>query len=277
MEIVFAKTRYWYDSYTDYRKLVELAGFETCYVDEMDLSNPELIYIVSPKNGELVPHLENHEDEKEAQIFWHNLERPGGSGSIQEYADDGWELVDRGLIDAVIVSDKHLAKETGFHYVPVGGHPEFGGLGDSRIYDIVHMTCYSYRRSPLYYGPGKEREEVYGVRAAPNGWGEAKHNLQLSSKFMLNIHQDADPFIEPLRFVAAACYGLPIITEMVIDAFPYREWKDYIQASLDDLEHITKKAVEEYALSDVWRNRGRELRERMTTEFDFRTCWETFL
>ena len=36
--IIFTRTRHTYDSYSDFWKLVELSGFNICFVDEIDIS-----------------------------------------------------------------------------------------------------------------------------------------------------------------------------------------------------------------------------------------------
>ena len=89
MNTIFAKTRYVYDSYTDYWRLVELSGFPICYVDEMDVYNPANIYIISPMNGEIYDfmNIARRVDHISTLYQW-NLERPGGSGDIERYVND---------------------------------------------------------------------------------------------------------------------------------------------------------------------------------------------
>ena len=55
-DIIFAKPVRHYDSYTDFWRLVELSGFPTIYVNEIDITKPG-IYITSPMNGDYIEHM----------------------------------------------------------------------------------------------------------------------------------------------------------------------------------------------------------------------------
>jgi hypothetical protein len=267
-EIIFAKTRYQYDSYTDFYSLVSLSNFPTCYIDEVDW-NRDALYITAPMNGELKS-MTIPKDRKCKIALW-NLERPSGSGGLQNYIEDNNILIAEGMIDQVIVSDKQLARDTGFHYVPVGGHPGLGELCDEKIYDVVHMMCYSPRRGRWFDYPNS-RQYVEGITVAPNGWGDERHKSLRHARFALNIHQDEYKYMEPLRFVLAACYGLPIISEDVTDWWPY---VGYYQAfRLGDEVETIKRILRN---PDYWQVVSRELRNWMTEEWTFRKALEAHL
>lgn len=224
MDIIFAKTRWHYDSYTDFWKLVELSGFPIVYIDEVDPYKDGVTYIVSPYNGEWYEFMTRYDinDVKSELIHW-NLERPGGSGSVEKYKYDNSCLIDNGYFHSIIVSDKNLAHETGFHYVPLGSHP---GLGEPvpwdqyKAYDLIHLSCYSNHRATLFAHPWEPRREIAGLNIAPNAWGMERHKLLQNTKAMLGVHQDGLPYCEPLRLALAAAYGLIMIWEEC-DAFPY--------------------------------------------------------
>src|SRR5690242_6857119 len=79
-EILFCRTRYFYHSYQDLWKLVELSGFPSCYIDEIDL-RADKIFIVPTINGEFRGHIQNqlaslNGEPKRAKIIWCNCERP---------------------------------------------------------------------------------------------------------------------------------------------------------------------------------------------------------
>lgn len=271
-DVTFAQTRHTYDSYTDYWRLVELSGFPIVYVDEMNLQDPLATYIVSPMNGEFEAHLDWSKG-KNCVIYHWNLERPGGSGDLKQYISSNKRHIEEGKVDAVVVSDKQLAKDTGFHYVPLGGHEDLGTPGTgAKPFDFIHLMCYSYRRASTglfnYITP---HTTFNGFRIAPNGWGEKRHNALQASRFMLNIHQDDSKYIEPLRFVLAACYGLPIITEEVTDPYPYA--RHVTQFSLSEWEEVMKRALRDFHTNTD----GQWMRARMTRELTFRKGLEAFL
>lgn len=268
IDITFAKTRYVYDSYTDFWRLVELSGYPTCFIDEVEWDSSRL-YITAPMNGELksmtIP------ENRRCKIALWNLERPGGSGGLPNYVLDNAELIERGFIDEVIVSDKQLARDTGFKYVPVGGHPGLGEVCNDKVYDVVHLMCYSPRRG-MWFDYPNNRQYVRGVTVAPNGWGTARHNSLRLSRFMLNIHQDDFQYMEPLRFALAACYGLPIVSETVIDWWPYVGY--YQQFRLGDEVDVIKQMLNS---PEYWAIVSRELHYCMTIDWTFRRGLEVYL
>ena len=116
--ISFVKTRHFYQSYTDFWRLVELSEFPTIYVDELDVSQ-DGIYIVAPMNGEWRPHIDNQADKpRNAHLIHWCLERPAGSaGSVGLYAASNRDLQARRHIDDVWHSDARLAHETGQEFI----------------------------------------------------------------------------------------------------------------------------------------------------------------
>jgi hypothetical protein len=272
MRIVFAKTRYQYDSYTDLWDLVSLSGFPICYVDEMHLGDSRIIYITAPMNGEIRSWNDTTRAGKRAKVYLWNLERPSGSGDIGEYIVSNRQLIEQGYIDKVLVSDRQLAKDTGFHYVPLGSHLDLGipGVFRYKRYDIVHLMCYSNRRgSPWFKDPGVLREQVDGLTIAPNGWGDIKRNSLQYSRLMLNVHQDSYKYIEPLRFSLAAAYALPIVTETCHDFYPYAE--GVFMADKDTIVETIKTVLRSYP---AIHHAGWLMRDKFCRNKTFRSCLE---
>lgn len=272
--ITFAKTRWSYDSYTDFWKLVELSDYPICYVDEMDLSDPAKLYIFAPMNGELEPIFNDYKVKAgpvQAKVYLWNLERPSGSGDINEYTRSNRAWIDDGFLADVIVSDTRLAKETGFRYVPMGSHPQLGVPGDkaSKVYDLIHLSCYSNIRGWMFSTPSQPRAALFGFSVAPNGWGEYRHKSLMQSRFMLNIHQDNYPFIEPLRFALAAAYGLPVITQSVTDTQWYRP--GLLESPFSTIADLIRFSMNQY---DHYYNSGLEYREKLCYQRTFRASLE---
>jgi len=267
--IVFAQTRYSYDSYTDYWKLVGLSGFPTCYVDEVNFSR-EAVYIVSPLNGEWKPHRDAHRDDNyRARVVWWCLERPGGSYGMAAYRQGCKEALDDWYFDEVWLSDKYLVfhmHDDRVRFVILGSHP---GLGTTekgpREYDFAHMSYQNGRRNHICAQFTKRN-----IRMAPNGWGDERKKALCESGFMLNVHQDDFPALEPLRFSLAAAFGLPILTEACSDAYPYTRGGDdhcIIEVEYDELIGRAARLLnDDY---NWWQAMGRRTHRMMCGEYTF--------
>lgn len=257
-DITFVKTRYLYDSYQDFWALVELAGYPTIYVDELDVQR-EGIFITAPMNGELRPHIDNHRDEpRNAHIIHWLLERPGSSdGSVGQYARDNRELITQRYVDEVWVSDRRLATETALRYVTLGSDYGLGDPGDGKQFDFCHMSYRVPRRDHIY---------KHFMNIGPNSWGEQRHQVLQASRFAVNVHQDQFPFCEPLRLALFAAYGLPVITESLYDSHPYGD--ALIYSTYDDLPATIRETLKKpYKAHKVL---GQAFRERMCEEFSFK-------
>lgn len=262
VDIIFVRTRYWYDSYTDFWKLVELSGFPTCYVDEVDVTR-HVTYITTPINGEWRPHLDNHMSEpRNAHLVLWNLERPSGNGGVGNYAQHNRQLLYDRYFDEVWVSDRRLAQETGARFVILGSDCGLGEPGDpaKMRFDFVHMSYIVPRRAAVY-------DRFDQNRVAPNCWPPHRHEILQLSKFALNIHQDDHPFQEPLRMALFAAYGIPVLTETINDSYPWsREFCEY-----NPYDGIVEK-LHQMLRNDYgrWRDMGLRARARMCGEFRFR-------
>lgn len=271
-DIIFARTRHHYDSYTDFWRLVALSGFPTIYVDEID-HTIAATYITTPFNGE---HLTIPRNRRNKILLW-NLERPG-ERSVEAYRQGNDHHIQDGHIDGVIVSDAHLAAHTGFKYVPMGSHPELGAPAarEEKVWDYIHLMCYSLRRSQFfnYLTPKKK---YHGMLIAPNGWGEDRHRHLRQSKFMLSIHQDKHPYIEPLRIALAAAYSLPVLMEYAspLSSEFYFGGIFVMAQGISNYELPMKNVLSKY--DSVGYDVGQVLHKRLTEEFTFKKCLEQYL
>lgn len=278
-EIVFVRTRWHYNSYTDFWKLVELSGFPTCYVDEVNVYDANKTFIVSPMNGEWIPHIlsqfpNGRKNFQGATLIHWNLERPGEATGFQGYLSDNMHLISGGYLDDVIVSDKALALQTGFTYVPLGSHPLLGEPGGlyMKTFDVIHLSCYSNHRSFLFQTPNAPKSLLGSVKVADNGWGIQRDENLKRSRFMLNVHQDGFLYVEPLRFALAAAYGLPVLTEDLYNVYPY---EGYCCTIFGEVAPTIQYHTSKY--DSYWYNKGLEFRQYLTEEFSFRRCLELCL
>jgi len=259
MTPVFARTRHPYDSYTDYWRLVELSGFATCYVDEMDLSREGAIYIVSPVNGEFRPHMEAHGAHRRARVIWWNLERPDAQGCppLSSVLDDICRYV-----DSVWVSDRHYASlDPRQTFVVLGSHPDLGAPPAPPAYDFTHQSyVWGRRQAPI---EALRRRWTEG----PNAWGPARDHVLRTSRLMVNVHQTPAPVGEPLRFALAAAYHLPLVSETLADPFPLVESIDFRAVPIGEIPRAVEVLL---AHGPAIRETGNLLHERLCMEWTFR-------
>jgi hypothetical protein len=265
---IFAKTRYRYDSYTDFWKLVELSGYRTCYVDEIDLAQDE-VYIVSPVNGEFRPHVQHRRKiltgPQLAKIIWWNLERPDSAAALRLPLDgkvraDNDEIL--AYADHVWVSDRWMAElDPRSTYVLLGSHE---GLYDGSAvvgmpYDVAHLGYVNPRRQAILQG-------LASLKVSPNGWSLERDAILRGSRMMLNIHQTPAPILEPLRVALAAAYKLPYVTEFTKDAYPLVPDETCLMAPYASLVSLVYHAME----FDI-RKIGTALHKRLVIDDNFRT------
>jgi len=230
MKITFVKTRHHYDSYIDFWRFVELSEFPTIYVDELDVSQNG-VFIVAPINGEWRPHIDNQANKKRnAHLIHWNLERPSGSaGSIGQYAADGRELQANRYIDNIWHSDRRLATETGQEFIVLGSDERLAIEGDNtKRYVFCHLSALTDRRKRII-------DQFDQASIGPNSWDNERAAVLRQSKYALNIHQDNHPYMEPLRLALYAAYGLPIISESLIDSYPLVDGEHIITAAYNEI------------------------------------------
>ena len=262
--IVFVKTRYKYDSYVDLWKLVELSQFETCYVDEVDISKPR-VYIVSPMNGEWDPHIGNQMGKPHnAHLIHWCLERPSGAGGVFNYAKSNRAKIYDRTLDEVWVSDRALASETMMRFVVLGSDYGLGEPGAGKVYDFCHMSYATDRRQRVY-------NQFDPKTIGPNRWpwdtNPSRDTVLKQARFALNIHQDQYPFQEPLRWALFAAYGLPMLTEEIKDAYPWHE-NVCVFHPYDGIQNRLREMLrDDY---NRWKVMGLQARDRMCDEFNFR-------
>lgn len=265
MNVFFARTRHQYDSYVDFWRLVELSDFKTCYVDEMDLES-DSIYITSPINGEFRPHINYRrsilQQPQRAKIVWWDLERPDAAGNppISAVIDEI-----KPYIDAAWVSDRLVASlDSRFTHVVVGGHAGLRLIPPAEcVYDYTHQS-YAWGRRENVYAALRGR----GLREGPSCYGPERDRVLSSSRLMINMQQYTLPVVAPLRFVLAAAYSLPILTEKVHDPYPYND--DLIQTWYEDMVDGTIRTLARTDLGEI----GLRTHRKLCEEFTFRRCVE---
>jgi hypothetical protein len=257
-DIIFAHPTVSYDSYYDYRKLVEVSGFEICNQDQIDV-NRDAFYIVSPLNGDVEAALKARpKNDRKCKIIHWFLERPGAGfedWAKQQLENNLDELWFTGIDMYNLV--KHLGNTK---FVPAGSDARLGSQEDrQKIYDVCHMSYVYGRRDRIINN--------LRCRVGQNCWNPERHEVLLGSKFLINTHQDNNNYYEPLRFALAAAHKLPIVSETCGDTFPYEAGVDYAYAPYDKLSAFFEEILrQDY---DIHRRRADVMFEKACNKFKF--------
>lgn len=195
-DVIFARPRHDYQSYSDFWQLATLSGYPVIFIDEIDPYDAAKTYIFSSPDAESGWPF-TFPNAKARIVFW----------LLEWYAD----YVKQPGVDEVWNSNKTFAQMVGAKFVPMGSHPGLmlNEAHHEKIYDVAHLSCVTPRRGRLLNSLVAD-----GIRVAPNGWGDERDRLLKQSHAMLHIHQhDNIPAVAPLRTAIAAAYSLPLITE----------------------------------------------------------------
>lgn len=237
--IFFARTRWKYDSYTDFWHLVELSGFPVCYIDEIDLT-ADHTYILTPYNGEVEPVMQASRarlaQPQRARVVWWNLERPDAPGMPPLY-----DVVTRALqfVTHVWVSDRHYqAMDERQEHVIFASHPGLAQVYENpepfsieraeHRYDYAHMSYLHGRRMAIHAALQKR-----GLREAPGGSGALRDGLLRQSRVLISTHQTPSSLAEQSRYAIAAAYRMPLVAEHLADPYPLRSGTDYLDATAE--------------------------------------------
>lgn len=255
-DVIFARPRWEYGSYTDLYALIKLSGYPLIYCDELDPTSDHT-YILTVRNGENEHGWSG--DVLSRIILWDLEWRLEGDPPPIPGVAETW------------ASDKWYAEQIGARYVPLGSHPGLNLAPDDEtdaLFDAILLSYMTNRRLQMAVWL-RER----GLRLAPNGWSLERHQNLLASASMLHVHQhDHVPTVAPLRFALAAAYHLPLISEAVRDPGLFGTqtvlWSEY--AALPD---TVARRVQDNGLAAF----GEALYQLLCCDYPFKKCVEEAL
>lgn len=253
--LTFVRTRHVYDSYSDLWKLVELSGFDTCYLDEIDASRKSRTYILPTLNGEVGGGWQG----AKARLIHLNMEwdaYPPTPGIRETWHFDKW-----------------FAHEIGATYVPLGGHAGLREDTDSAsadAYDVAFLGYIIPRRQQMQHDLRQQ-----GLILSPSSaWGSERHAVLANSRAYGHVHQHEDkPGVPALRLVVAAAYSLPFITEQCADAGMFSDV--IMQAPYSHYAGFTRDWLRDEA--NMLKAKGDALRGLLCEDFTFRKSVEAAL
>jgi hypothetical protein len=254
-DVIFARTRHEYQSYTDYWRLVELSGYKTCYVDEIDTQSDNT-YIVTPDNDEVRRGFPN----AKARIIWYDLEWHDAPQAPIEGVSEVWHM------------DAWCASKMGARYVPMGSHvglKDDAPVTNDAWYDVAYLGYMVGRRAAI----GAEMKEL-GLTVSPSSaWGQERHNVLSKSLMYIHVHQlEAIQGVPALRLVVAAAYSKFVLMESVpqISALNECVWQTDYRFIAGTARDILK---DWYWMPDV----GEKLHQYLCHDFTFRHSIEAAL
>lgn len=286
MRVVFAIPRFEYGSYVDYRRLVELSGYDRCFFDEIDLTAQDTVYIVSPANRSLWQSLIRYEPPKQiaSKVIWWNLEdqwlptKPiSYLQTTETHATTESVLALPGVVAAWCSNRTLPAQDKRYTFVPLGSDPRLAGSPHAGFkWDLCHMSYIWGRRGPIH-------DTLSGrFRVAPPAFGADRDAALASSSAMWIVHQnERHVLMEPQRFAFAAAYRLPVITETIddyvgiaSDPYPFQKGIDYVSFGYGPTNEILEFVSGWLAIPERLKRLGERLYERLAIEFNFRICVE---
>lgn len=250
-DVTFVQTRWVYDSYVHMRELIRLAGFKTCFVDEIDWDS-KTTYVLYVLNGEVPNPLPAHR----CQLVWWNLERPGSYPTTYRCG--------RPDIDRLIVCDRNWADRVGAEFAVLGSDARLGYYDPDKRWDVA-TNCYETGRRQAVFAPLK----AAGFSFAPNSFNLPDAELAASRLQLLPQQDDGDHAVTPLRFAIGSAYHLPLVYELDADPFPFVSGRDFFHTPYAELVERTTTLLlhPDGGLQRI----GDNLHQKLCRETDFAT------
>lgn len=256
---IFCRTKHVYESYTDFWTLVEVSGFISCDIDDIDWFSDD-VYIVTPLNGEWM----NIEKPAGAtsRLVWWNMERPDANDVPLAAALDKVPAA----VDAFWSSCKYVCSlDPRFQYVVFGSderlNPWHYHKSEKNItYDFTHQSYAWGRRAALY-----ERLKRSGYREGPSSFGSMRTAILHRSRVMLNLQQYPAPVFPSLRAALAAAFKLPLLSESIWDPYPLEVGNSVVMGPIDTLPMHLQLMTDE-----VCEKLAYKLHQKLCVEWTFR-------
>jgi len=275
MKIKLCKTRYHYGSYTYFWKMVEAAGMDTCWVDEIDYDK-DCVYIFTPINGETRDQLKlpihdiQANKKKKCKIVWWNIERPAPVGLPSENPAEIREvvkwMVEVGFLDKVWVSDMYFKEwidSPHVEFITFGSHKNFAEvpIPKEKDIDLAYLCTVNGRRAKVLNQLGK-----YSI--CPNEMNDKRPHYLARTKIMLNIHKDEWKINDMIRTAIAAAYKMCLLTELNNNPYPLT-LSDYVILNKNNVKGEIKLLLEDKVFIKQITN---NLHKLLTEQYRFDKC-----
>jgi hypothetical protein len=222
--VIFGRPRHHYKPYDDFFAVANMSGYPIRYIDDIDwrTTNRTVIAPIKSPEWECIP------GNKKARLIWWNLERGIDDAPFMDMANP----MAPACVDEVWASDRAYARKIGAKYVFLGGNRAFGAVSvTDKQFDVVTLMYWSGRRQVI-------RGALSTLTSADKEgglWGEERHKRLMQSRLMVTAHQDDQPWSEPIRWMLAGCYALPILSEACLDSGYWEPQSHYHVAPISEL------------------------------------------
>jgi hypothetical protein len=237
-EPVFVKSGIEYESYTDFWRLVTLAGYRTLKAKEVDLQW-DGTYIWPILDVELLGLMNPASRSRRARIIFWYLERPDAHLPDPATSDPG-QILREGLgelipwVDAVWVSDRGLHRvDPRTVYAVLGGHPDLRDAEPGpRTTDVLHLGQETPRRKAVLNELRRQGTSL----TTGSLWAQKRTQALGSSRLLISIDRMEGLHVaSPLRYALAAAWRLPILSEAVPDPHPLVQGESVLMAPYPQL------------------------------------------
>lgn len=201
----------------------------------------------------------NHEN-KSAKIyllFSERIEEIGEPPVITSPMSDVWKRIEKmkPYLDGVFCFSRNyhnLLKRHDFPstFLPIGFHPKYGDweesiISDGRSIEVLHLghVAEGDRRFNIL-----KKIESMGIvlNYGNNLWATERNKVLRNTKIVINLHYDVMGEFEWDRFLLAMHNGCIIVSEKIIDPYPFEPGKHYIEASPEELPQVIANTLKNY-------------------------------
>lgn len=249
---VFVWPRTPYQSYQHLHTLVELSGFPTCFIDEVDWGS-NTTYICAPFNGEIP----NPLPIRNCKFVWFQIERPSVHNAFKFGRED---------VDDLWICDVDWSKRVGGQFFLLASHPDLGFYEPQKRWDVA-TNCYETGRRGAIFS--QLRNEFLFT---PNSFNQPDIEFAASRCQLLPQQDDGDHSVTPLRFAIGAAYRMPLIYEADADIFPFTDGQDVLHVKYGELVDTTRRV-----LAGNFQHIGGNLHQQLCCETNFRKEVERML
>lgn len=245
--------RHFYQSYTHLYKLIELAGYEMVYPEQIEWESDNC-YILTVLNGEMPDPL----PARKCKVIWSCIERPSVYNE---------PLLGRPDFDELWICDKDWANRMGARFFLMGSDSRLGYYEPSKRYDIA-TNCYETGRREVIFNSLRAN----GLKFSPNSFNIPDSEFAASKIQVLPQQDDPPHSITPLRFCIAAAYHMPMVFELEeVSSEPFESGRHFVRSGYGSLVDLTFSTLE--GLHGI----GHNLHDFLCIETNFRKSVEAML
>lgn len=210
-------------------------------------------------------------------LFSERIEEIGEPLVIASPQFDLWKRIERmkPYLDGIFCFSRYyhnLFKRHDFPstFLPIGFHAQYGDweesmTSDGRSIEVLHLghVAEGDRRYNIL-----EKLKSFGIdlKYGINLWGTERNKVLRNTKIVVNLHYDVMGEFEWDRFLLAIHNGCMIVSEKIVDPYPFEAGIHYIETSPEELPQVIANTLENY--EDIY-SEMKESLEEIKKKFPF--------